>query len=525
MAEAPAPQRPKTSIPRNPGRTELGMQAKLLFPTKEIVEQFYVPLVYTACRTCYSELDPQEIFRKATAGEINPASMQRLISNVIESGHGSTIEHVVFTFALSGVSRTLSHQLVRHRAGVAFDQQSQRYVKFKGAATMLPATIAEGDPALRERYESQIDGSLALYGELLEAGVPGEDARFVFPNATRTNLVMTTNLRALIHMSGLRLCTMAQWEIRRLFQLIRHEIFQVSPFLGSFLAPEVRAARLLRRVQQPRRALPDPPAQGHGPRRVGAEAGGGPGRADETCRSMSAGAGSSPASTGDDDPPRVQPHRPGRGDWPAPARRGDRRLPRRRRARVRARRGDGAAAVVRSGDVLYEAPSELHRVRNEGSADALALLAAVSRRRGRAAPGRDAPPVARRWRARPPAGRREGRRARRDPAPAPRPARDFGSVTFTVTEVELDPGASDAWHVHPGAEHALVVFEGRGSIQVGEVEETLEPLKGIRILPGRPHRVRNDSRLLLRYFVCASPGTDPTIDRAPAEAPPRRLDA
>ena len=68
--------------------------------------------------------------------------------------------------------------------------------------------------------------------------MPGEDARFVMPNATRTNLVMTTNLRALIHMSGLRLCTMAQWEIRRLFQLIRHEIFTVSPFLGSFLAPK-----------------------------------------------------------------------------------------------------------------------------------------------------------------------------------------------------------------------------------------------------------------------------------------------
>ena len=127
---------------------------------------------------------------------------------------------------------------MRHRAGVAFDQQSQRYVKFKGAATMLPTSIAEGDPDLRERYEEQVDGALGLYGELLEAGVPGEDARFVFPNATRTNLVMTTNLRALIHMSGLRLCTMAQWEIRRLFQLIRHEVFAVSPFLGSFLAPK-----------------------------------------------------------------------------------------------------------------------------------------------------------------------------------------------------------------------------------------------------------------------------------------------
>jgi thymidylate synthase (FAD) len=144
----------------------------------------------------------------------------------------------VFTFGISGVSRTLSHQLVRHRAGVAFDQQSQRYVTFKKASTMLPQTIAEADPSVRAQFEEQIEGSMSLYGDLVGAGIPGEDARFVFPNATRTILVMTVNLRALIHMSGLRLCTMAQWEIRRLFQLIRHEIFQVSPFLGSFLAPK-----------------------------------------------------------------------------------------------------------------------------------------------------------------------------------------------------------------------------------------------------------------------------------------------
>jgi thymidylate synthase (FAD) len=227
-----------TGIPKNPGRRDLGLRATLLFPDREIVERFYVPLIYTACRTCYSELDPDEIFRKATVGEIDPAKMQKLISGVIESGHGSTIEHVVFTFGISGVSRTLSHQLVRHRAGVAFDQQSQRYVKFKSAATMLPHTIAEADDGVRQRFEEQVEGSMELYGELVNAGIPGEDARFVFPNATRTNLVMTANLRALIHMSGLRLCTMAQWEIRRLFQLIRHEIFAVSPFLGSFLAPK-----------------------------------------------------------------------------------------------------------------------------------------------------------------------------------------------------------------------------------------------------------------------------------------------
>ena len=237
MAMQPATVERK-GIPKNPGRAELGLKATLLFPNREIVEKYYVPLIYTACRTCYSELTPDDIFNKATDGEIDVAKMQRLISNVIESGHGSTIEHVVFTFGISGVSRTLSHQLVRHRAGVAFDQQSQRYVTFKKAATMLPQTIAEADPDVRERYEEQIEGAMSLYGDLVGAGIPGEDARFVFPNATRTNLVMTTNLRALIHMSGLRLCTMAQWEIRRLFQLIRHEIFQVSPFLGSFLAPK-----------------------------------------------------------------------------------------------------------------------------------------------------------------------------------------------------------------------------------------------------------------------------------------------
>ena len=237
-AGAPAPGAAKTGIPKNPGRRELGMKATLLFPDREIVEKFYVPLIYTACRTCYSELDPQEIFRRAVAGEVDPAKQQKLIQGVIESGHGSTIEHIVFTFGISGVSRTLSHQLVRHRAGVAFDQQSQRYVTFKGASTMLPASIEDADEEVLAAYRGAVEGSMDVYGDLVSAGIPAEDARFVFPNATRTNLVMTTNLRALIHMSGLRLCTMAQWEIRRLFQLIRHEIFQVSPFLGSFLAPK-----------------------------------------------------------------------------------------------------------------------------------------------------------------------------------------------------------------------------------------------------------------------------------------------
>ena len=226
------------STPKSPATRDLGMRVTLLFPTREIAERYYLPLIYTACRTCYSELQPQDIFERATTGKVANEKQQDLIRRVIESGHGSTIEHIVFTFAISGVTRTLSHQLVRHRAGVAFDQQSQRYLNYKRPSYMVPGSLADAPPGIRDRFMAEMDDSLAFYGEMLDAGIPGEDARFVMPNATRTNLIMTANLRALIHMSGLRLCTMAQWEIRRLFQLIRHEVFSVSPFLGSFLAPK-----------------------------------------------------------------------------------------------------------------------------------------------------------------------------------------------------------------------------------------------------------------------------------------------
>ena len=182
-------------------------------------------------------------------------------------------------------------------------------------------------------------------------------------------------------------------------------------------------------------------------------------------------------------------------------------------------------AEVGPGDVLYEAPAELHRVRNEGRLDALALLAVVEPEDG---PLRTAATL-RRWHEDSEPVRR-GERARCTEADGIRRSflvepGDFGSVTFTITEVSMLPGAEDAWHRHPGSEHAIVVFEGRGSILVGDVEEVLEPLKGIRVLPGRAHRVRNDGRHLLRYYVCASPGTDPTIDRRAADAPSRRLDA
>lgn len=181
--------------------------------------------------------------------------------------------------------------------------------------------------------------------------------------------------------------------------------------------------------------------------------------------------------------------------------------------------------TVGAGDVLYEAPAEHHLVRNEGTVDVLALVASVD------PDPRQPGLVFRRWEDCDEPVRR-GTTARivdeRDGAITRRlivrPG-DFGTATFTISEVVVAPGTTDAWHRHPGAEHALVVFEGRGSITVDDTTETLEPLTGIRVESGLAHRVENTGRLPLRYYVCSSPGTDPVEDREPAEGPSHRLDA
>ena len=160
--------------------TTSDVSAKLIFPTKEIVEEYYLPIIYTACRTCYSEQLPDQIWDKAVSRGVADEKQQSLVRKVMESGHGSTIEHVNFTFAISGVTRTLSHQLVRHRAGTAFDQQSQRYVSFKKRDNYtIPESITDGDlpDDLAGRFQRAIDDNLELYGQLLQAEVPAEDAR------------------------------------------------------------------------------------------------------------------------------------------------------------------------------------------------------------------------------------------------------------------------------------------------------------------------------------------------------------
>lgn len=214
------------------------MQVKLLFPSKEIVEEYYRQLVYLACRTCYSEQRPEQIWERIRDGNVRDTKMEELITKVVASGHHSTIEHIVFSFSISGVSRTLTHQLVRHRIGVAFDQQSQRYVQFKNTADIFvePETI-EQNPETHRVFEQVRQQCAEAYQKLIELGVPAEDARFLFPQAVTTNLIMTVNLRELIHICGLRLCTLAQWEIRRLFKKVRKEVMDASPFFGRMLVP------------------------------------------------------------------------------------------------------------------------------------------------------------------------------------------------------------------------------------------------------------------------------------------------
>ena len=166
-------------------------------------------LIFAAMRGCYSEKTAQEIFASAVAGNHDS---RKLIHDVMESGHTSPLEHVSFTFAVSGVSRSLTHQLVRHRIA-SYSQQSQRYVKTDELDFVSPASVVRNEEA-RFKFAHAMAVIEAIYGQLLALGIPAEDARYVLPNAACTNIVVTMNCRALLNFFGERCCMRAQWEIR-----------------------------------------------------------------------------------------------------------------------------------------------------------------------------------------------------------------------------------------------------------------------------------------------------------------------
>ncbi len=176
-------------------------------------------LIYAAFRQCYHAGFVGDMWPKLLSGEISQEIQAEFIEKVIQSGHDSPIEHVSFTFAISGVSRALTHQLVRHRIA-SYSQQSQRYVDAGGFGFIMPPAIADV-PEAKALFESFMANAEETYEKLQEhlakrGKKANEDARFVLPNAAGSKVVVTMNCRSLIHFFELRCCMRAQWEIRAL---------------------------------------------------------------------------------------------------------------------------------------------------------------------------------------------------------------------------------------------------------------------------------------------------------------------
>jgi thymidylate synthase (FAD) len=212
----------------------------------KLVDYAHAPIekLYAAFRTCYSADTPLEIWEKIEAAKISRAKIREFIGERLKTGHASPLEQVVFWFAIAGVSRSLSHQFVRHRIGISFEQQSQRYVKFsrERLAYVMPDSWRRAN--LDAEFEQLLSRTSELYRKALEAGIPAEDARFVLPNAAPTNFHVMVNFAEMLHICDLRLCVRAQWEIRRMVALMRAEIKRVLPEIALFMQPKCGENRM-----------------------------------------------------------------------------------------------------------------------------------------------------------------------------------------------------------------------------------------------------------------------------------------
>lgn len=168
-------------------------------------------LCAAAMRGCKSKKTAEQILL-----ELKDEDIVRLIRSAIKSRHTSVLEHASITFQISGVSRALTHQLVRHRIA-SYSQQSQRSVKIdiSGDWYVVPYSILNNpNPEVLQRYLAAKKRTAEDYKFYLDNNVPEEDARYDLPNATKTNIVTTMNLRELKHFFKLRTALDAQWEIR-----------------------------------------------------------------------------------------------------------------------------------------------------------------------------------------------------------------------------------------------------------------------------------------------------------------------
>lgn len=183
-----------------------------------------------AAHLCYSAIGAAQLEEK-----ISDEQAAKLVRKLVSMGHFSTLEHVIFTFAIEGVSRVLTHQLVRHRIA-SYLQQSQRYVKEHNFETIMPPSIA-ARPAANEKFKNLMLEIQNIYNEFTDMGILAEDARYILPNAAETKIVCTFNVRSLMNFFSLRCCTRAQWEIRQLAEKMLVECKKVAPILFENAGP------------------------------------------------------------------------------------------------------------------------------------------------------------------------------------------------------------------------------------------------------------------------------------------------
>jgi len=212
-------------------------------------------LIAAAAKLCYSKVGIDEIMEG-----LDEEKVSRFLNMLMDLGHESPIEHVSFTFAVEGVSRVLTHQLVRHRIGCSYSQQSQRYVKLDQFEYVIPPQIAAIEEA-RELFVKAMEEDQKVYDKLVEIlykqnydkyireGQPEkkaaqmaekvsiEDARYVFPNACETKILFTMSARALLNFFRMRCCERAQWEIRDMATEMLKKVREVAPILFKNAGP------------------------------------------------------------------------------------------------------------------------------------------------------------------------------------------------------------------------------------------------------------------------------------------------
>ncbi len=166
--------------------------------------------IAAAARLCYAPVGAAELLET-----MSDEAVLKVLKTIITSGHTSALEHASYSFAIDGVSRALTHQLVRHRLA-SYNQQSQRYVSYTDEPAFIVPPDVAADPEVASAFLDSCAASFIAYRRLLDSGVPAEDARYLLPNAMETKIVVTMNIRELLHFFELRCCKRAQWEIREL---------------------------------------------------------------------------------------------------------------------------------------------------------------------------------------------------------------------------------------------------------------------------------------------------------------------